>query len=1077
VVSSAPKLSIIVPIFKVVDYLADCLDSVLAQSFQDYEVILVDDGSPDESGAIADAYAAKDSRFRVIHQPNGGLGNARNTGLAAARTDYVCFLDSDDLVTPAGYGILLESLLSSGSDYATGNVKRLVRGRVSDSPLHDEIFRETLLSTSLQWHHKLLWDSTAWNKVFNRAFFLREIGSWPEGVLYEDIFPISKAVSRATKIDVISDDVYLWRQRDDGTSITQDRLSLRNLEDRYLAVRQARDTISVNAPEMLSRFYEKILRIDLKLYLREYASAPEDYRKRVLELSQELVADIDGEVIQTAPLGWIGVYHLLKQKRFEDLDLFLKLPTNIDANYRLLSSGGRPFLALPLDAWGLRTTGAICDVQEKVRFVNTVYAARHNRRGLWIDGHAYIDGLEVLSPTDQAIQVFARERDVGTIVHLTVKPIYRAELAGRNDRRNYGWAAYQAFISYEDLAASTLKVPAIFDLSINLIHSGKTYQQRLPYNGRTLGKRAFRGWLLRSYGAPYRTSDHKLSIKLYQENLVLRRGMAVAAKIAKPLLQRLKTISGGAAGPGPAEPVVVVEAQPTPARDYNLVDVALNRDGLILRLSDQAGSDVQFVLEKEGSFERYVFAATTTGGVTELKLDLLRVERAPTVFAPLPVGRFGCYSIQDDAKVAVPCTLVSPPKPLQVGELKFEPSLSEGLLYVTTTATLPSFERGENNQKKLHQNVYYKRQQEPVADLILFESWHGKRIDDHPKAIHDELARRDDRRNRVFVIETATVPVPDGVKTVRKWSSEYWSLMGSAAAIVTNDAMIKNYTRRKNQIVLQTWHGTPLKKIGFDIENIHFNNKNYLNELAFEVMKWDGLISPAPDISEILKRCFGFNGRLLEIGSPRNDLLVSPGASEIAQQVRAKFGIPAGAKVALYAPTWRDDESSAAGKYGFSKALDLVRLVEQDESLYVLARGHHLMSHSFIRKSHPRLMEATFYPDIRELYLVSDLLITDYSSVMVDFSLLKRPIFCYAPDFEHYRDALRGFYIDFENEIPAPLLQTEDELAEALLEPEKYTAVYADRYTKWLDRYGPLEDGQAAARAATWLIEAIESKS
>src|SRR4051812_17957240 len=117
-----PRVSVVVPIYQVEDYLAECLASIAGQTERDLEVIMVDDGSTDGSAAIARRYADQDSRFRLITQPNGGLGKARNTGIAAASGEYLAFVDSDDRLPVDAYARLLGTLEATGSDFATGNV-------------------------------------------------------------------------------------------------------------------------------------------------------------------------------------------------------------------------------------------------------------------------------------------------------------------------------------------------------------------------------------------------------------------------------------------------------------------------------------------------------------------------------------------------------------------------------------------------------------------------------------------------------------------------------------------------------------------------------------------------------------------------------------------------------------------------------------------------------------------------------------------------------------------------------------------------------------------------------------------
>src|SRR4051794_25232839 len=117
-----PRISVVVPIYNVEPYLEECLDSIARQTYSDLEVVMVDDGSKDNSPEIAERWASKDRRFRLVTQPNGGLGSARNTGIKHAGGELLAFVDSDDYLAPNAYQLLVEALDETGSDFATGNV-------------------------------------------------------------------------------------------------------------------------------------------------------------------------------------------------------------------------------------------------------------------------------------------------------------------------------------------------------------------------------------------------------------------------------------------------------------------------------------------------------------------------------------------------------------------------------------------------------------------------------------------------------------------------------------------------------------------------------------------------------------------------------------------------------------------------------------------------------------------------------------------------------------------------------------------------------------------------------------------
>src|SRR5690606_33110931 len=181
---------------------------------------------------------------------------------------------------------------------------------------------------------------------------------------------------------------------------------------------------------------------------------------------------------------------------------------------------------------------------------------------------------------------------------------------------------------------------------------------------------------------------------------------------------------------------------------------------------------------------------------------------------------------------------------------------------------------------------------------------------------------------------------------------------------------------------LQTWHGTPLKKIGKDIKEVHFaytpGMKKALQSKATgpAVPEWSHLLSPNPFSTEIFRRAFAFEGEMLEVGYPRNDLLHSPDADTVAKQVKARLGIPEGKRVVLYAPTWRDDQYYSRGRYKFDMRLDLERARKAlGDDHVLLVRLHTNVVDGVPEDEHGFVRDVSLYPDITELYLISDMLI------------------------------------------------------------------------------------------------------
>jgi CDP-glycerol glycerophosphotransferase len=218
-----------------------------------------------------------------------------------------------------------------------------------------------------------------------------------------------------------------------------------------------------------------------------------------------------------------------------------------------------------------------------------------------------------------------------------------------------------------------------------------------------------------------------------------------------------------------------------------------------------------------------------------------------------------------------------------------------------------------------------------------------------------------------------------------------------------------------------------------------------------------------------MRRAFRYDGEMLESGYPRNDLLARPDAAR-ATRVRTLLGIPEGKKVVLYAPTWRDDQARAGGyRMELQLDLDAARQALGDDHV-LLVRGHFNLGGGIEGADGEFTIDVSRYPDIAELYLIADVMITDYSSVMFDYAVTGRPQLFFTYDLERYRDQLRGFYFDFEAEAPGPLCHTSQELIEAIGDAESAAPGYQERYQAFREKFCAWDDGHAAARAVDRML-------
>ena len=221
-----PLLSIIVPVYDVENYLQKCIDSILAQTFTDFELILVEDGSPDNCPALCDAAAAKDARIRVLHQKNGGLSAARNAGLDAARGEWIGFVDSDDYIAPEMYEAMYQAAQNTGADLALCDYAEVDEAGVPCQSMHVRLGKKDFTGRELLKNATDSMIQPAWNKLYRRAVFAQL--RYPEGKLNEDLFLIPKICLQIQKAVVVPKALYYYVQR--GGSIMNGSKTLRHFD-------------------------------------------------------------------------------------------------------------------------------------------------------------------------------------------------------------------------------------------------------------------------------------------------------------------------------------------------------------------------------------------------------------------------------------------------------------------------------------------------------------------------------------------------------------------------------------------------------------------------------------------------------------------------------------------------------------------------------------------------------------------------------------------------------------------------------------------------------------------------------
>jgi CDP-glycerol glycerophosphotransferase len=491
---------------------------------------------------------------------------------------------------------------------------------------------------------------------------------------------------------------------------------------------------------------------------------------------------------------------------------------------------------------------------------------------------------------------------------------------------------------------------------------------------------------------------------------------------------------------------------------------------LCLRLRD-VGDDTEVVLHAAKAQREVVVAtrATDTGRVA--LLDPARVSSLAGAL-PLTEGtwRMGVrrrgHSAQEP--LTADATVVgSLPLRRQVGAKTFTVQEVDGGVELVAGPDLLDDERGAVNQRRLQRVEFPAFRARGLRDEVLFESYESRAYADNARAVFEELARRDTGLTCRWVVLDGQTELPDGLEPVRRHSREHYEALAcSRYVVVPNYRPLRDWlTTPQDQVVVQTWHGAPFKKIGFDNERgERTSSRDYHDRLLRESARWDYLLSPNPPSTPILRGAFGFDGKMLETGYPRTDIFFRPDRDEIAERVRSRLGLPPGKKVALYAPTMRDDLRYGGNRFSLDLRLDLekARIALGDDHV-LLVRRHAKVVDTITTADGEFARDVSLWPDVNELLLATDVLITDYSSLMFDFADTGRPMLFFTYDLEDYRDRLRGFYFDVHR-VPGPLLMTSDEVIAGIREAEQLRAEHDPAYRAFVRDFCAWDDGGAAAR-------------
>ncbi len=1158
------RLTVVVPVYNVEEYLADCLSSIFRSSYPFLRVIAVDDGSTDGSAEILRDFQRRyRHRMQIITQPNAGLGAARNAALPHVKSTYLAFADSDDVVPRWGYRRMIDTLDQTRSDFVVGALNRLHGKALTVPKWVRELHGTDRLSTTIAEFPDMVYDCFAHNKVYRLDFFRRSGLHFTEGVRYEDQIPSVQAYLAARTFDVLSDFTYFWRIRESGTSITQSVGELDNLRDRLQVQRQVKAILTDGGHDELRRIWlsRRVLGNDITLYTRDVDLVDDEFYRLLREWITTLIGEDDWTRLDAANppkrvLGWLVAHGTRRQ--VEDFVTFERqnpggYPTQFvdGAVVAELPYRGDPAVGVPDELY--RVGPGQLTLQSSLRMMTWL-----DERRLQIQAWAYINLLD-LRQVHAITTVLVSNVATGEVREYPTTP--RTDLAVTDRTKNshlpYDLGGFQTTIDTADLRrpddggrgdiVQAGQLPASWRVTVRVEAGGIIRQGRLApaqtygavrspsssagvdgvvvtpvwdngvlhltinpkpltatdvtLDGRVLRLRGtVPPGVGRTASTVTATCEYRGAQYRAQGPLTVEDDGAFAAELAVPELPnpprfvdwRIRAVLDGSevyvhwqtpsnrTHPDPTSGLAVRRtlrgnvALEERARFIEIGDVAVTDDEIVVT-GQYIGVQLTGLTLKGKRVELAADRFIVTGQEFQASFARRRSEWS-TLPLPLPCGVYlvqAAYRTPTQDPDARDRRRTLRADRALVDRIPFEDAEHDvrvGLdprskLWVELKPQLPQGTESPYHQGRLQRDVYAPARRGARDRAVLFEAFKGQYAACNPLAICRELQHRGTDLRLYWSVTDLSVPVPEGTEPLVRLSEQWYRALGSSKYLVNNNNWPKLFSKADEQIYLQTWHGTPLKRIGHDIHRILFSYRNYLDTMDREAARWDYLISPNAFSTEIFPRAFAYPGPMLQTGYPRNDVLVAA-PPEPAARVRARYGIDPNRKILLYAPTWRDDQyDGRPGLYNMVVYLNLKRVAEAlGEDYVVLVRGHsNTLAHGKTVGT-DSVVDATRYPDINDLYLAADLLVTDYSSVMFDYAVTGKPMLFLTPDFDDYRDRVRGFYFDFEQLAPGPLMRTTDEVIDAVRDLPSVVGAYRDRYRAFSERFVSLEDGGAAAR-------------
>ena len=1138
--SAKYKVSVIIPIYNVAEYLEECLESMVRQTIDSLEVIMVDDGSTDISGVIAQEYAKNYDNFFYYLKENGGLGNARNYGIQFVHGDYIIFLDSDDIVPDGAYEAMYKKAVETGNDMVVGDVQRFNSRKKYNSGLHRKAFRDAYDKTTILETPQLIYDTTSWNKLIKFSFWKEHDFKFPEKILYEDI-PVTMPLHfYANAVSVLNEIVYLWRERDGANkSITQNRTEMKNFTDRVKIMHMVDDFYNAHVSDDHALYMKdyKWMSVDLKLYIQEMLTADDEFIDYAMDVIREYMKDFRKDSFQDLQAIDRMKYHLIEtgnKKRLLELLAYekgayrtLKIKRK-KVNGEMHYIGDFPFHDFPEEYYDMTKE---LRLYPETRSLQQVY---WNDNKLIVKGYSFIQRLTCSSKHAQ--QLKANLLNVATKESVSV-PLTVCKANGVRGRHglkvdksnrkaryyNYKWSGFEIEIDFsrpeiQKIANGILKVELQYDREG--IHT--SFYAGGPVSGSDARPKYLNvkdTKVLPYYNLGYdlclncesldvkvqqlTVTDHELIVKtqLSKETLICKSDDAVNELKVKQENDMQSAVLDLNAFHADHGVIMAKGGKALSSNDLRLSRYAFTTDQLIRVYSDDAGymnlagephrsvltrlywAEEQIGMEvetrlsnadklKTAYFELKGESSSLTMPPVTGKINVQGSSVTAAAIIPICDDAFTKNMVADKWKtyiiyefedgsvqkhtIAADAVAQLSRKPYKDYYYSVYPNMDLDMI-VKVTRKWKWYESNKLRRKFVELFIYPMLRMLPVRKKrIVFEGWWGQKFHCNPKAFYKYMDKEHPDYTCIWSLVDERTPIEGNGIRVRRKSLRYHYYMATSKYFVNNVNFMESFKKRKKQVEVQTMHGTPLKTLGLDVPG-ELPTEEARQKFIKKCSRWDYLVVQSSKAESITSSCYAFKKEFLKTGYPRNDVLFAKNNEKDITDIKKKLGISPEKKVIMYAPTWRVRNQ-------FNMKIDIKKKKKQIQDDYVLMLRIHPFAVKGLKEDllDEFVINVSNYPSVEELYLASDIVITDYSSVMFDYAILNRPMLFFTYDLEDYRDTLRGFNFDFVAEAPGPLLKTSDEVIQSIVNIDKVAQEHDEALQKFRKKFCEYEKGTAS---------------